>query len=220
MSSFMEIIKYQKKNHSQIIRVCVQALKQGKVAAYPTDTSYGLAADTGNIKSIKKLYQIKQREKTKPVHVIVPSVAYAKKIVHWNSIASKLAKEFWPGPLTIILPLRSKGLAFTMLSAHTGFLGVRMPNNKIALDLSRILKMPITTPSANPPSGMTGDDSYSADDVVRKFAGKKYKPDVIINAGSLPRRKPSTMVKIDNGRIFVLRKGPISGKQILKALNK
>ncbi|MCL5775031.1 MAG: L-threonylcarbamoyladenylate synthase [Patescibacteria group bacterium] len=216
----MLILEYDKKNHSQIIKACVSALRQGKVVAYPTDTSYGLAADTGNITAIKKLYQIKQREKVKPVHVVVPSVAYAKKIVHWNSVASKLAKEFWPGPLTIILPLKSKGLVFTTLSAGTGFLGVRMPNNKIALDLSRILKMPITTPSANPPSGMAGDDSYSADEVVRQFAGKKYKPDIIINAGSLPKRKPSTMVKIDNGQIFVLRKGPVSEKQINKVFKK
>ncbi len=216
----MLILEYDKKNHSQIIKACVSALRQGKVVAYPTDTSYGLAADTGNITAIKKLYQIKQREKVKPVHVVVPSAAYAKKIVHWNSVASKLAKEFWPGPLTIILPLKSKGLVFTTLSAGTGFLGVRMPNNKIALDLSRILKMPITTPSANPPSGMAGDDSYSADEVVRQFAGKKYKPDIIINAGSLPKRRPSTMVKIDNGQIFVLRKGPVSEKQINKVFKK
>ena len=216
----MEIIKYQKKNHKQIIKACVQALKQGRVVAYPTDTSYGLAVDAGNTKAIKKLYQIKQRENTRPVHVIVPSAAYAKKIVRWDGLASKLVKKFWPGALTIILPLKSRLLTLKQLSAGTGFLGIRMPDNETALDLSRVLKMPITTTSANPPSGMAGDDSYSADDVVRQFAGKKYKPDIVINAGALPKRKPSTMVKIEDGRISVLRQGPISEKQILKVLKK
>ncbi|MCL5009057.1 MAG: L-threonylcarbamoyladenylate synthase, partial [Patescibacteria group bacterium] len=131
-------MEHNKKNHKQIVNACVFALKQGKVVAYPTDTSYGLAADAGSAKAIKNLYQVKQRENTKPVHVIVPSVAYAKKIVRWNSIASKLVKKFWPGPVTVILPLKAKSSALKMLSAGTGFLGLRMPNNDVALDLARV----------------------------------------------------------------------------------
>ena len=148
----MIVIDYETKNHKQIIKYCVSALKRGKVIAYPTDTSYGLAVDVGNTKAIKRLYKVKERLSTQPVHVALPSVASAKSIVKWNSIASKLAKKFWPGPLTFVLELKTKRLGLKMLSARTGTLGVRMPKNKIATDLAKYLKGAITTPSANPPN--------------------------------------------------------------------
>src|SRR5437868_2410732 len=111
----MVILRYKKKFHSQIIHSAVKALKQGKIVAYPTDTSYGLAADATNIKAIKKLYKIKERFKGKPVHIVVPSVLYAKKIAKWNKISAVLAKKFWPllrqgyggqaGAVTLVLPV-------------------------------------------------------------------------------------------------------------------
>ena len=71
----MVILDYKKTHHQQIINSCVHALRLGKVVAYPTDTSYGLAVDATNIKAIKKLYKIKGRDFKKPVHVVVPSAA-------------------------------------------------------------------------------------------------------------------------------------------------
>lgn len=202
----MIIIDYQKKNRRAIIRVCVDALKLGKAVAYPTDTSYGLAVDTANIKAIKRLYRIKGRDFHKPVHVVVPSVAYAKKIVKWNSAASRFAKKFWPGALTLVLVLSAKCLVLRRLSAGTGYLGIRMPKNKIALDLVKHLKRPITATSANR-SGRK--DCYSADDIISGFKLSKFKPDIIINAGKLPKRKPSTIVKVDGRRLSILRQGLI-----------
>lgn len=225
----MIVIDYSLKQHKQIIGACVRALKQGKAVVYPTDTSYGLAVDAANIKAIKKLYKIKGRNFNKPVHVVVPSVAYAKKIVRWNSIASKLAKNFFPGPLTLVCPLtpassagqalpspsrgEGKGRGWKILSADTGFLGVRMPNNKIALDLVKHLKHPITATSANKSGRL---DCYSATDVIKQFQKSKYIPDIIINAGRLPHCKPSTVVKIENNQMLILRAGPVSASQILK----
>jgi len=215
----MEIIKYQKKNHKQIIKACVQALRQGRVVAYPTDTSYGLAVDAENTAAIRKLYRVKERSAGQPVHVVVPSVAYAKRLVGWDMAAGRLAKSFWPGPLTMVLNLISPKTGIRLLSAKTKFLGVRLPNNKIALDLAKRLGKPITTTSANPSLHLSGGyDSYSGGDVLTQFKEKKHKPDILIDAGKLPRRKPSTMVKIEAGRIIVLRAGPISEKQILKVL--
>ncbi len=209
----MIIIDYKRKKHSQIIRACVGALKKGKAVVFPTDTSYGLAVDAANISAIKKLYKIKGRDFNKPVHIVVPSAGYSKKIVKWNGAAGKLTKKFWPGALTIVVSSKyqvlSKGVK--LLSAGTGFLGVRMPKNKIALDLARILKSPITATSAN----RSGEpDCYSADDVIRQFNKSKFKPDIIINAGKLPLRKPSTVVKMSNNQVVILRAGPISEKQI------
>lgn len=215
----MIILDYQKKYHSQLITAAVKALKLGKVVAYPTDTSYGLAADATNMAAVKKMYKIKQRGFNKPVHVVVPSISYAKKIVKWNKTATKLANKFWPGALTLVLPVgTSLGLSLRKLTAGTGFLGLRMPNNKFALDLAKSLGSPMTCPSANPPSGVGGDDSYNAQDIIRQFKLYKHKPDIIIDAGKLPKKKPSTLVKIDGEKIIVLRKGPVSERQITAAI--
>lgn len=214
MTNCMIILDYQKKYHTQIIRVCVNALKKGRAVVYPTDTSYGLAVDAANIFAVKKLYKIKGRNFNKPVHVVVPSVGYARQIVKWGPAASKLAKKFFPGPLTLVLQLKVKSEKFKVLVAGTGFLGVRMPNNKIALDLSKTLKRPITTTSAN----RSGEaDCYSAADVIDQFQKSKYKPDIVINAGKLPRRKPSTIVKMLGDQLQILREGPVTKRQIENA---
>lgn len=234
----MIFLDYNKKNHNQIINVCVKALKQGKVVAYPTDTSYGLAVDATNVKAIKKLYKVKGRDFKKPIHIIPPSLAYAKRIVKWNKTASKLAKKFWPGPLTLVLGLKASAYekkGFKLLSVNNGWLGLRMPKNKIALDLAKYLKRPITTTSANISDK---PDCYSTNDIISQFKNNKFKPDIIINFGKLAKRKPSTIVKINpsqpalmqrggeksptffqkrgSGGVLILRQGPISKKQILK----
>ncbi len=210
--TLMIIIDCNKKNHKQIIDVCVKALKAGKTVVFPTDTSYGLAVDASNIKAIKKLYKVKGRSFNKAVSVVVPSVAYAKKIVKWGSMASKLAKKFWPGALTLVQECRIKNAECRILSAKSYFLGLRMPDNKIALDLAQTLKKSVTATSAN----VAGElDCYSVVDVISQFKNKKFKPDIIINTGKLPKRKPSTIVKINGNKLEVIRRGPISVKQIL-----
>lgn len=217
----MVIIDYTKKHHQKIIHACVVALRQGKVVAYPTDTCYGLAVDTENLTAIKKLYQVKGRSFKKAVSIIPSSISAVNKIVTWNSLAEKLAKKFFPGALTIVCPLtlpspsrgEGKGRGWKILSSNSGFIGVRQPKNNIALDLAKVLKAPITTTSANV-SGKP--DCYSAEDLLKQFGKNKFKPDIIINAGKLPKSKPSTIVKIDGKKVEVLRKGPISEKQIMK----
>lgn len=211
----MIILDYKKQNHKQIVKACVTALKQGKVVAYPTDTSYGLAVDVSNQRAVKGLYKVKGRDFNKPVHVVVPSIVYAKKIVSWNKQAEKITKKFFPGPLTLVLELSAKGLGLRKLSAGTGFMGVRMPKNQIALDLAKILKKPITATSANR-SGQ--GDCYSIEDILKQFKTAEIKPDIIINVGRLPKRKPSTLVKIHKEQIEILRKGPISEQEIKKII--
>lgn len=216
----MVILDYDKKKHKEIIHACVMALKRGKVVAYPTDTSYGLAVDSGNLKAINGLYKIKERQSGKPVHVIPATFLETKKMVIWSQHVSKLAKRFWPGPLTLVLGLKSKAKGLKKLSAGTGNLGVRLPKNIIALDLAHQLGRAITTTSANPSANLSGGyDSYSAEDVIKQFKKKKYRPDIIINAGKLPKRKPSTLVKLGGAQVVqILRPGPISERQIKKVL--
>jgi len=214
----MIALDYNPKFHKKFIHACAVALKSGKTVAYPTDTSYGLAVDATNINSVKKLYKVKGRNFNKPVHVIPPSIGYSKNIVRWDKLANRLAKKFFPGPLTLVLGIKYKVLSrgtLDLLSAKSGWLGIRMPKNNIALDLAKQLGRPITTTSANV-SG--GPDCYSSADVLKQFKNQKFQPDVVINFGKLPKRKPSTVVKIQKGQIEILRQGPITSKQIFNVI--
>lgn len=205
------------------IDLAIKFLREGKSVVYSTDTSYGLAVDATNVDALKRLYKIKQRKFSTPVHIIVPSISFAKKILQWDGIAGQMAKKFWPGPLTIVCDLSPNlsprlGRGVKILSGGTGTIGVRMPKNKIALTLVKKLGRPVTTPSANPPDHLGGYDSYSSDDVVAQFKNKKYRPDLILDDGKLKRIQPSTIVKVKHGKIKILRKGPITRKQIISGI--
>jgi L-threonylcarbamoyladenylate synthase len=191
----MITLKYSKKNHQKIIHACIVALLDGKTVVYPTETSYGIACDPASKKGLQRLYQIKGRPKKKPIHVIPPSIAFVKQVVQWNATAQKLAKKFWPGSLTLVLPLISKASYLHQFAAQSGFLGIRMPANIVASDLAKKLGRAIPGTSANV-SGQP--DCYSADDIVAQYRRKKYKPDILIDAGRLLKRKPSTVAKVSN----------------------
>ncbi len=231
----MKIVKADKKGLS----IALIYLKEGKAVVYPTDTAYGLGVDATNVKSVRRLYKIKERGFKQPVHVIVSDFAMAKKYARFDKIGERLFKKFMPGPLTLVLPITSPfpspsrggkqemsippprggrlggGEALKILSAGTGTIGVRMPDNIVALSLVRKLKRPITTTSANISGGLT---PYSVDEAFRQFRNKKHEPDLYLDSGKLPKVRPSTMVRIEGGKIKILRPGPISKKQIQRAL--
>ncbi len=214
----MHIVKLTAKNFSSVIKQAAAAIKAGKSVVYPTDTSYGLAVLAGKQAAVRRLYAIKGRSFKKPVHIFVPSTEAARKFVKWNGVAEKLAKTFLPGPLSMALPLKNQvNLSVKKLSAGSGYLGIRIADNKFALKLAKNAG-PITATSANIASEKGGFDSYRAEDVIKQFAGRKYKPDLIIDAGRLKKTKPSTFVKISPGKIEILRRGPITAGQIQKAL--
>ncbi|MBI2356362.1 MAG: threonylcarbamoyl-AMP synthase [Candidatus Doudnabacteria bacterium] len=198
----------------------VKTLKAGGIVVYPTDTSYGLAVDATNVIAVRKLYKLKGRGFKKPVHVICSYSNTAPyysigKIVKLNTHAKKLIKKFWPGPLTIVLPLKAKGKSWQMLSAGTRTLGVRYPAHKLARALVEELGKPITTTSANIAGG---PDCYSISEVKKQFAKSKLSTNItFLDGGGLPKTKPSTVVSLIE-HVKILREGPITKKQIEKAL--
>lgn len=183
---------------------------------FPTETCYGLGVDATSVKAVKKLYCLKGRDFKKPVHVVVSSRAMAKLYVKWSEAADRLAKAFWPGSLTLVLPVKKSNPALRLLTAGKGFLGVRMPKHPVPLSLVRKLKKPITATSAN----LSGrPECYSLAEVREQFKRKKLKPDILIDGGRLKKVKPSTVVKISEGGVELLRAGPVSLSAIRKALS-
>ncbi len=195
------------------IEQAIQILKSGGIVVYPTDTAYGLAVDATNAKAVDKLYKLKGRDFKKPTHVIFPNTSWLKKIVKLNKPALQLMNKFMPGPLTIVLPMIAKGKSWKKLSAGIKTMGVRLPNNKLALALVKKLGKPITTTSAN----ISGKDNcYSVAEVKSQF--KQLRSDVYyVDGGRLKKTKPSTVVSLING-VTILRPGPIKESEIKRAL--
>ena len=123
--------------------------------------------------------------------------------------------EFLPGPLTIILESRISNLeSGKILEARTGTIGIRMPKNKLALALVKKLGRPITATSANISTAPT---AYSIPQINFQYRNEKLKPDLILDSGKLKKVLPSTMVRLTGNKIIIIRRGPISKRQIQNA---
>jgi len=196
----MEIIKLNKANQLVIVNKAVDVLKHGGGIVYPTETAYGLGADFLNPSAVKKIYQIKGRNFKKPLSVIVANLAVAKKLVKFDKTALNLAKKHWPGALTLILISNQ----FKISNYKT--IALRVSANKLATAITKSLNKPLTATSAN----LSGKgEHYSVRAVIKEFENKKFQPDLIIDAGRLPKEKPSTIVKVVDAEIEILRKGKI-----------
>jgi L-threonylcarbamoyladenylate synthase len=199
---------------SEELNKAIEVLKKGGVVVYPTDTVYGLAVNATNFAAVKKLYALKGRDFNKPIHIIFPSAEWLAENLELTEPALKLMNQFLPGPLTIVLKLKSKNPALKKISGSTG-LGIRWPDHQISQQIAIQFGKPITTTSANA-SGMP--NCYSVADVKKQFAKSKLKPDLYLDGGKLGTQKPSTLVEFKNHKLKILRQGPITEKQLLKAL--
>lgn len=224
----MIIIKYEAGNLKEIIKAISQAILQNLTVAIPTDTSYCLAALAANNDALDLLYKIKGRDFRKPVHLFPSTLYDVTDVVTFNGNAKKLAREFWPGPLTLVLPMLSENKsnlkkkeafrALNRLAGNTGFLGFRKPGHAVPIGIVKSISHSITATSANI-SGFP--DCYSGDEIIAQYKNRKLKPDILLHVDKMPKRKPSTVVKFEtDGRYEILRRGPIILKQIEATLNK
>ena len=186
----------------KIITGAVQILKKGGVVMYPTDTAYGLAADIEGGAGIENIFKIKGRIKQKTLPLIAGSRAMADKYVNWTPMGKKLAKKFWPGPLTLVLESRISRKHIIKQSK----IAIRVPDNKIAQMISKNIGRPITSTSANISNH---PECYSAAEFLNQAIGNKWLPDLILDAGRLKKRKSSTIVDATGKKIIIMRKGAI-----------
>ena len=122
-------------------------LRAGGVIAFPTDTAYGLGADPFNEGAVRRIFDIKGRSESKPILLLVNSIAMADSIASLSGRALALAERFWPGPLTMILPARSS--VPNIVTAGTNTVGVRWADAPFAQRLIGAFQLPITATSAN-----------------------------------------------------------------------
>ncbi|MBU4332304.1 threonylcarbamoyl-AMP synthase [Patescibacteria group bacterium] len=204
----------QKKFTSKELDKAVKILKAGGVIVYPTETCYALGGDFLSEKAVKRIYKIKHRRASFLLPVIAASLSTAKKMVSFNQKALDFAKRFWPGPVTLILKVkramreRAKKSGYGFLKNYDD-IAIRVSSNKIARGLSRGVNNPIVSTSANI-SGKS--ECYCAEDVIQQLETSQEKPDLILDAGRLAQVKPSTIIRIKNSVVEVLRSGPVKLK--------
>lgn len=205
----MKILPYTKESLAEAIRI----LQSGGVIAHATETCYGLACDLRNIDAVKKLFAIKQRPDHQPVSGLFPSLEEATKWVVWNEKADELARQYLPGPLTVILPLRDTQIILyprinqePETSNQKPTLGVRISSHPHAMQLAVAAGFPISTTSAN----VHGKPNpYSAEDIAGQFKDQTFQPDLILDSGTLPQVPPSTVINLTTDDDKTLRSGTI-----------
>jgi L-threonylcarbamoyladenylate synthase len=200
----MQIIKSGENSVKQAVKV----LKNGGLVIYPTETLYGIGADATNPSAIKKLTEYKNRPFGKPYSIAVANQKMAENYVQLNNTAQKLYKTFLPGPLTIIS--NGKHKVAPGVESEDGKLGIRIPNYKLVVDIVKKFGKPITATSAN---ASYKKRPYKISDILGSISSKqKNLIDLIIDAGKLPKREPSTVIDTTLDEPVTLRQGEIKLK--------
>lgn len=180
----------------------IAALQRGDVIVFPTETLYGLGADALNSAAVERVFQLKGRDPTHPIPVLVADRGMLYTLVaDLPTTAQKLMDRFWPGPLTLVLPAR-KDIPQPLLNS-TGGVGVRISSHPIATQLVAILGSPLTATSANP-SGQP--PARTIDEAKNYFAGKV---NVFVDGGTLSSQTGSTVVEIIEDSVKLIREGKI-----------
>ena len=186
---------------AESVRLAVTALEAGELVVIPTDTVLGLAADPRVPGAKQKLYEAKDRDSSKPIPVLVSDAGNAvKRGAVMGEAAQKLARKFWPGPLTMVLPTGG------------GFEGFRVPDHPAALAVIRAVGGAIYATSANR-SGMK--PAGSAAEACRMLGPCVT---MAVTVGPAPRGTESTVVKVEGGNVTILREGAVPEKDILACL--
>lgn len=193
--------------HSTILRAA-EALRDGKLVAFPTETVYGLGADATNADAVARVFEMKGRPRFNPLIVHLPDLDAAKAHAAFNAAAEKLAVAFWPGPLTLVLPKHKDSAICDLVSAGLETIAVRVPKHAVAQELMREAACPIAAPSAN----KAGHISPTTAEHVENDLGDG--PEIILDGGFSSLGLESTVVDLSGEEPLLLRPGAISREKI------
>ncbi len=200
------LVRLNERTKEEICELASRYIKEGKLIVYPTDTLYGLGANALDEKAVKKVFEVKKRPLNKPLPIAVCNIKMMERYVYLNDIAKLLVKEFLPGALTLIL--RKKESIPDIVTSGLENVAVRIPDNDICLEIIKKSDLPITTTSANISGKMPPIDVKEVEVEV----------DLIIDAGKLKERIPSTIVDVSSGEIKLVREGKIKFSDIMKVV--
>jgi L-threonylcarbamoyladenylate synthase len=188
-------------------------LREGGVILYPTDTLYGLGADAFSDTAVDKVYAIKGRNARNPMHAIFSDLAMVEEYAELNDVARKLAEKFLPGALTVVLK-KKKGV-MSGIGRKMETMGVRIPDNSFCIETAKALGKPFTATSANLAQNPV---FLSVEEILSQLGDGANGIDLVMDAGLLPLRPPSTVVSLVSGTLEFLRIGAIPKSEIENAL--
>ncbi|BDU50878.1 L-threonylcarbamoyladenylate synthase [Haliovirga abyssi] len=202
-------------NSKENIKLAGSEIKNGKIIVFPTDTVYGVGADYKNKNAIKKIYEYKIRNSKKPLILLISKIEYLDEIIKVENelekeIIEKLSERFWPGSLSLIL--KKNRVKLKELNPEYDTIGVRIPNNKIALELIENAGGIIATTSANISNKETPKNFSELDD------GFINKVDYVIKSEDEIIGIPSTIIEISENGYKILRVGSVTEEEIEELL--
>ena len=209
-----EILKiHAEKPEASLVKYAAEQIQAGHVLGMPTDTFYGLAADPFNLRAVERVYEIKSRLRHKPLSLLIEHVDQADEFARpLPNDFRLLARRFWPGPLTMIVPAASH--LPLKVTANTGNVALRVPASEIPLAVVRTLKIPITATSANLSGAVECTTAEQVRDQLRDSIS------LIVDGGKSPRSVASTIVYFkEDGSWQILREGAIAASDIVEALS-
>ena len=188
-------------DHPVAIRHAADILKHGGLVAFPTDTVYGLATLPFKVEYVERLYTAKGRNSERAIAILLGDLSQISQVTpEMGKMAMKLARRFWPGPLTLIVP-RLPQLPSVLSSNLT--IGVRIPDHPVALSLLKLVG-PLAVTSAN----LSGNaNANTAQQVLDQLDGRIH---LILDGGQTPGGVPSTVADCTGPETLILREGPIS----------
>lgn len=188
----------------------VAVLRRGGIIALPTDTLYALAANALDGEAVRRVFATKGRDFDKPLPLFVSDLAMAEGIAVFDERARRLARRFWPGPLTIVLPKQPHFQSEALAGGDT--VALRVPDHDLARAVIDAFGGPVTATSANRSAGR---DPVSPEEVLRQLDGEV---DFLLDAGPCPVGFASTVVDCTGPELRVTRPGAISEHSLREVL--
>ena len=191
-------------NNPNAATLASEFLRDGKIISFSTDTVYALAADASNFKAVETLYQIKNRDPKKPIAIFVKDLDAAKKIFFFEKKAEEIAKKFLPGALTLVLQTRDEAFSYIASNLNKNsdnFLGFRVVDNFFVKELFKKFDGILAVTSAN----ISGATAATNPDEIKNIL-----PNIdLLIKGEISHQPSSTVAKIIDNKITILRQGPV-----------
>jgi L-threonylcarbamoyladenylate synthase len=198
-----------------IIDRAAKLIAKGGVVVCPTDTGYAFSANALDVRAITRVFQLKGRSYTNPIHIAVDSIDEADKYAVVDDTVRHLAARFLPGGLTLVLYRRES--VPSMLVAGRDTVGIRIPNNKVILSLVKKCGKPLTTTSANISAQPT---PYSVEEIVKQMGENIKNIDLILDQGPIVKRELSTIVDLTASPPQLIRQGRVSWLEVREELHR
>jgi L-threonylcarbamoyladenylate synthase len=199
----------------KVLERAAKLINRGEVIICPTDTGYALAANALDTRAVARVFHLKGRSFSNPIHIAVSSIEEADHYAHVTEAARYLAGHYLPGALTLVL--KKKETVPSLLVAGLNTVGIRVPDNKIILKMVAKTGKPLTTTSANTSGRPT---PYAVEEVTAQLGENIREVALILDQGPLPRRELSTIIDMTVTPPQLIRQGRLSWLEIHEALSR